>query len=338
MATAGDTHDEDNPLPDDVTVDVLAARPNQPTAPRKNSTNATYWKTANKWWPKFLDYAGWHADDKNVWLKADGAPREGILRQLFIWLYDQGVSPNIYKTMLSWAQAELERQRSARMLKTLPNYVRTLPGVEVRKANMAYNRRETHMLQMIDLQAEIESDVGFDGMERMVVRCLNLAIPRTSGLFCLQTLFELRATHQQGARHDDLRTEVFAHMFSRRSPKLGAKGMTLLANVTDGGKTNQNGRVSYSALISHRNPILSAIFAKAALFLWRFLIAGVPFPDLLDPTDIFRRPTLRQGHDDFGHVSYNSSYDVMKRLYFSESITATKCLHQGRGEDRKSVV
>ena len=40
-------------------------------------------------------------------------------------------------------------------------------------------------------------------------------VPNTSPLFNMQILFELRATHQQGARHDDLRDEVFAFMFAR---------------------------------------------------------------------------------------------------------------------------
>ena len=327
----------ENPMPEDVTVEELAARPKKPRAPRKASSDQTYGKTANKWWPLFLKAAGWCAIDKNIWLTAEGKPRDGIFRQLFIWLYEQEVTKSIFKTMLSWAQSGLTAQLSARLLDAKREYVCNIAGVKERKDEIYTDKRESHMAAMVDLQAEVESDVGFDGMMRMAMRCLNVDIPNTSALFCMQTFFELRATHQQGARHDDLREEVFAHIFSRQSPKLGVNGMTLLANVTDGGKTNKNGRVSYSALISHRNPILSAIFAKAALFLWRFLIMGVPFPELLDPKDIFRRPTLRQGYDDFGHVSYDSSYTIMKRLYESEKIVVTKCLHQGRGECQREL-
>jgi len=157
-------------------------------------------------------------------------------------------------------------------------------------------------------------------------------VPNTSPLFSLQILFELRATHQQGARHDDLRDEVFAFMFSRITKTVGSSGMPMLANVTDGGKTNQNGRISYSALLPHRNPVLCTIFAKGALFLHRFLIMKVTFPDLLEPKDIFKRPTLRQGHDEMHGVSYDSSYSIMKRLYEAVGAVPTKCLHQGRGE------
>lgn len=144
----------------------------------------------------------------------------------------------------------------------------------------------------------------------MVRRCLALEVPQTGPMFSLQTLFELRATHQQAARHDDLRAEMFAHMFTRRSEKVGPAGMPLLCNVTDGGKTNNNGRISYSAVLPHRNPLLCSMFAKGAALVWRFRVMGVPFPDLLQPDDIFKRFVVRQGYDEFKGVSYDSSYAI----------------------------
>ena len=38
-----------------------------------------------------------------------------------------------------------------------------------------------------------------------------------------------------------------------------------------------------------------------------------------------------------GGVSYDSSYGIMKRLYNQAGIVATKCLHQGRGEDQRAL-
>ena len=97
---------------------------------------------------------------------------------------------------------------------------------------------------------------------------------------------------KQAARHDDLRSEVFAHMFVRQAAKIGANGMLMLCNVTDGSKTNNNGRVSYSAVLPHRNPLFCVMFAKAAALLWRFRVMSVPFPNLLSPDDIFKRCVL----------------------------------------------
>ena len=113
--------------------------------------------------------------------------------------------------MLAWAQSELNRQLEERMINApqwTRAYVCSLPGVKNRKDEIFTGARECHMELMSDLQAAIESDIQFDGMRRMVMRCLLLEVPGTSPLFSLQTLFELRATHQQASRHDDLRAEV----------------------------------------------------------------------------------------------------------------------------------
>jgi hypothetical protein len=288
------------PLADDVTVDELAAKEKKPKASRKASSDNQYNKSARKWWPKFIAYAGWNSEERLNFLNADGTPRDGTFRQLFIYLYEQNVTVGVFKPMLAWAQAELNKQRTARMLSPLDEHICKLPGIKERKDEIYNGRREQHIEHMTDLQADLEGDIGFDKMQKMVIRCLELKIPHTSPMFCLQTYFELRATHQQAARHDDLREEVFAHMFTRkakvsrvaphprplpspgpqplaldsphtRPAQVGASGMLMLANVTDGGKTNGNGRISYSALLPHRNPLLCAIFAKGVFFGWRFL-------------------------------------------------------------------
>jgi hypothetical protein len=320
-------------IAEDMTAEQLAARPKQPKSGRKASSDEAYAATAKKWWPLFLKEQQWDGAVKGQFIDEAGAPMDGVLRALFVWLYEQdGMTKGVYKPMLAWAQARLNQQLSERLLPPMPEYVCRLPGIKERKDEIWTGRRESHMQHMTDLQASVESDIGFDKMIEMVDMCLNCAVPHTTPLFCMQILFELRATHQQAARHDDLRGEVFAHMFARVSKTVGPSGMPMLCNVTDGGKTNNNGRISYSALLPHRNPLLCTIFAKGALFLWRFLIMKVKFPNLLEPEDIFKRPTLRQGNDEMHGVSYDSSYALMKRLYEAVNTLPTKCLHQGRGE------
>ena len=104
------------PLADDVTVEELAARPKQPKQPRKESSSAQYAKTANKWWPAFLKYAGWDGAVKGNFLDEAGEPIDGTFRQLFIWLYEQDVTKGVFKPMLAWAQAKLNEQRSAKKI------------------------------------------------------------------------------------------------------------------------------------------------------------------------------------------------------------------------------
>ena len=320
------------PLPSDVTPSELAAKEKQPKETRKASSSESYAKIANKWWKKFLKYAQWDAGVAEVFIDEEGSPIDGTFRQLFIYLYEQEVTKSIFKGMLAWAQAKLNEQLRARMLKEREAYVCSLPGIKERKDEIYTNQRMCHMEHMTDLQSNIESDIGFDKMVEMVELCWNLGVPGTSPVLNLQIGYELRATHQQAARHDDLRNEVFAHMFARFSRRVGPSGMPMLCNVTDGGKTNKNGRISYSAVLPNRNPLLCTVFAKGGLFLWRFLVMNSAFPDLLSAEDIFKRPTLRSHHDEMTGTSYISSYNVMKRLFEAVGVVTTKCLHQGRGE------
>lgn len=53
-------------------------------------------------------------------------------------------------------------------------------------------------------------------------------------------------------------------------------------------------------------------------------VMGEPFPDLLDPKDYFKRPTLRSASDYKKPVSYDSSYAVMKRLMAAEGVRSNK--------------
>ena len=112
------------PLADDVTAEELAARPEQPRAPRNKSTEEAYASSANKWWPMFLKAVCWDGTEKGVFIDAAGDPIDGTFSQLFIWLYEQdGMAKSIYKAMLAWAQARLNKQRAERLLAPMPGYV-----------------------------------------------------------------------------------------------------------------------------------------------------------------------------------------------------------------------
>ena len=335
-ATATEAGDVDT-FSDDLTPAQLSARPLQPGPPRKASSQNQYDKTGNKHWTLFCKAAGWDAEKKSNFLDDDCKPCDGTFQNLFVWLYEQKVSKAVFKTMLAWAQAELNEQLLAKNCHPMDNYVGTLPGVIQRKKAVYSSSRWEAMEAMQDLQADINADIGFDGMDKMIRLCLSHKIPQTSGFFSQQTLLELRATHQMCARHDDLRAEVFAHMFARMAPRVGPAGMSMLCCVVDGGKTNKNGNISYSAILPHANPLHCTIFAKGAWFLYRFLVLKAPFPNVMDPHDIFKRRVLRTAVTEFHAVTYNSSADVMKRLFSEANIKCTKVLHQGRGEGQREL-
>jgi hypothetical protein len=134
------------PLADDVTAEELAARPEQPRAPRNKSTEEAYASSANKWWPMFLKAVCWDGTEKGVFIDAAGDPIDGTFSQLFIWLYEQdGMTKSIYKAMLAWAQARLNKQRAERLLAPMPGYVCNLPGIKERKSELFTGARESHM-------------------------------------------------------------------------------------------------------------------------------------------------------------------------------------------------
>ena len=326
------------PLADDFTAEELAARSKQPESARAVSSNNQYYGTpVKKWWAQFCAKAKWDPVQKMQFLDVAGNPIDGTFRQFFVYLYEQdGMTKGVFKPCLQWAQAELNTQRENRLLAPMKAHVCNVPGVKNRKDEIYSNARQLHILHMTDLQADIESNIGPQKMLELVDMCLSFRVPGTNPMFSLQTLFEARATHQMCARHDDLRLENFAHMFARVS-RVGGRSMPLLASVNDGGKTNQNGNVSYSAVVPHKNPLVCMVFAKGMAFSWRFCIMHAGFPDLLKPEDIFQRPALRQGNSEFAKVSYRSSADIMKRLYDALGVVVTKVLHQGRGEGQRSL-
>ena len=103
--------------------------------------------------------------------------------------------------MLAWAQSKLNDQLAARLLPVRPDYVCKLPGIRERKDEIFKNTRQQHMEHMTDLQAAVESDIGFEKMFKILTRCLRLEMQQTSGMFTMQSMYELRATHQQASTH-----------------------------------------------------------------------------------------------------------------------------------------
>ena len=322
-------------------------------APRKESSNEQYEKVAGKWWPWFCRTQGWDPIKMKQWLDEDGEPIPSRIQPFFVKCYDNWhqhkgskdkardpdfmVTAATWKTLISWAAAELNGQRAARPKSQLKGYIQSLPGIAERDTAIKANKRSFGMDHKLDIQAEIESDIGKEKMLEMVSCCLKVKVPSTSPLYALQCNVELRVTHQQGSRHDDLRSEKFAHMFARDNASIGQKGMPVLCNVRDGGKTNSNGRITYSGVLQHKNPLLCSIFARGVFFLFRWKVDGAKFPDVLDADDLFKRCTLRSAADEFSNVSYKASAEVMKRLYKEVGVYATKIMHQGRGELQRAL-
>ena len=134
-------------------------------------------------------------------------------------------------------------------LQPKPAYVCSIPGVAQERDRIYMLARVPPVGVFVDLQADLLDDVGAENMLKLADTCLRLAIPNdngdmTSGFFTLQAFYELRASHQLCARHDELREEKLCHMFTKLIKKAGPAGnMRIINNISRGGKTNKNGHV-----------------------------------------------------------------------------------------------
>lgn len=175
------------PLADDVTPAELAAKQKKPkNGGRAASAQGQYDKSGKKWWKKFCAYAQWDEKAKLNFLDADGEPLDGTFRQFFIYMYEQDATKHQWKAVQAWAQALLNEQREGLLKGALPAHICNLAGVRERKDEIFSNARWEHMEYMVDLQAEIESDIGTEKMLEMVTECLNMKIPETGPMFCMQ--------------------------------------------------------------------------------------------------------------------------------------------------------
>ena len=125
-----------------------------------------------------------------------------------------------------------------------------------------------------------------------------------------------------------------SHSFVKSHSALGpyTEAVELFNTVSRGGKTNKNNNMLYTSAISHINPCLGVIFARAIFWMYRFKIMKEPFPNLLEPEEYFIRYVLRGSDDAFQGVSSSSCSTAHEAVHEKWKLFVTKILHQGRGQ------
>ena len=86
-----------------------------------------------------------------------------------------------------------------------------------------------------------------------------------------------------------------------------------------------------------KNPILCALFAKGALFLYRYIVMGEHVPDWRNKEYLFVTRTLRQVKDASKSPSYKTLNSAFSRLYKKAGILCQKVLHQGRRQGQQEL-
>ena len=131
--------------------------------------------------------------------------------------------------------------------------------------------------------------------------------------------------HQTKARHNDVESEVLAHNFTRVRTDIGPEGTTILCWYSHGGKTNKNNNRHYFGVMPARNPVMCPVFAKAALFLYRFG-RGEDLPDWRIANSFFSKYTLRQGNTETLPADYNTMNECFHRLYKAVNVKCSKVI------------
>lgn len=279
-------------------------------------------------------------------LDGDGKIRDGTFRMFAEWLDEQPkMSESAFKTAaLKWTQHNLVLQHRARYLPTshLGAYVTTLPGVATIWEKYKVGRASQVRVEFVDLQQQTESAITADQMISSM-RLLMSDAPLTCSdgttvtpLMKANARFEMRASHQQSGRSDDMRSETLAFSFAKTHPLLGPEGegksLTVFSNQ---GKVNTSGRVEYVGSIHHNNPLLCVIAAKGFMYALRFCRLGETPPDFLDYKDLFTRPVLRATSNYKAVEHYNTSLRSFNAVYAATGVKCFKKLHQGRAQGQQ---
>jgi len=181
-------------------------------------------------------------------LDGDGKIRDGTFRMFAEWLDEQPkMSESAFKTAaLKWTQHNLVLQHRARYLPTshLGAYVTTLPGVATIWEKYKVGRASQVRVEFVDLQQQTESAITADQMissMRLLMSDAPLTCSSSDGttvtpLMKANARFEMRASHQQSGRSDDMRSETLAFSFAKTHPLLGPEGegksLTVFSNHT----------------------------------------------------------------------------------------------------------
>ena len=312
-------------------------------------------------WNIFLTEAKWqHRSEEDLFLQEDAktgewTPNANTFVRFAFNLYDHHVEDHMhhaqFKRALAWMWNKLNVHLTHKGVRQVPEgYILSLPGVRAVAEDIAENDRRRGMLSREDIQAHVDTGITAQQMLSMCYTLWQRELPAETSrnhttdrprmchdLYQLTVLYELRATHQTQQRHNDVSLEVFCHNFIRDREEIGPRGMPVYCQLSQGGKTNKNHNYHYSVLIPHKNPILCALFAKGALFLYRYIVMGEHVPDWRNKDYLFETRTLRQVKDASKTPSYKTLNSAFSRLYKKAGILCQKVLHQGRRQGQQEL-
>jgi hypothetical protein len=141
-----------------------------------------------------------------------------------------------------------------------------------------------------------------------VVECFAPRSPEMKSLTDLariQLAAQFQQTFATGQRSEDLRAETAGMDLVRNMRRLGpGRGIPAAHVISNKGKTNTVGKMTYTAMAPHMNPMFDSTAYSGLSYLLRFSVMDEPFPDHLDWKDFSRRPVYIEVHDKLCFLHY----------------------------------
>lgn len=96
--------------------------------------------------------------------------------------------------------------------------------------------------------------------------------------------------------------------------------------IMDNGKTNQQGRLEYGAVMRHRNPLLCTMAHTAFYLFYRWNISGET-PPCFRQRRLWYDLHLIKGENAAKKMSYDSQLDWIKRMFRGANVASLKKTH-----------
>jgi hypothetical protein len=216
--------------------------------------------------------------------------------------------------------------------------------------NQCRQSKATRMVDKgIDIQAKLDVRISNEQMDALVEECFAPTDPTIQDmheLSRLQTVCGIRHTQATGQRGQDLRGFTSSMAFTRRVRAIGpGRGINVDFAITNDGKTNKEGKITYSAFAPHINPLWDPSGLQGLCFIYRHTVLLEPFPNhvnfrdfQLHPQDDFaKRPVYREIKDYTKHLDKSTMNDQWKAFYASQNIFSDKVTHQGRRQVQQEL-
>ena len=146
---------------------------------------------------------------------------------------------------------------------------------------------------------------------------------------CLRTAFDFLLSHNVLFRGDSRRCLELADLFTLELKNEGPTRCCPLILIKDNGKTNQNGRVEYSGVVRHHNPLLCTVSHLSFYLFYRWSVAGEPVPQFQMRQQWYDMYLIK-GASVVKRISYDTLLEWTNRVFDVAGCTSLKKTHAGR--------